>query len=367
VISEKIRLSLIMLKELNIKLPIIQAPMAGAADSKLAIAVCKAGGLGSLACPTLSIDQIRKEVELFRKECPSSPLNLNFFCHKDLETNSEIDEKWKKTLTPYYEEYKLDPDLSVQGLSRKPFNEETCSLMEELKPEVISFHFGLPDPVLLKRVRKIACKIISTATTVTEAIWLEQNGCDAIIAQGLEAGGHRGMFLSEDISTQVGSFALIPRIVDSVRVPVIAAGGIADGRGMASALILGASAVQIGTAYLFTHEAKISILHQNALLSNRVDETALTNIFSGRPARGIMNKIMNDIGPMTNEAPPFPYAGFALAPLKAAAEKLGSDHFSSLWAGQAAGLLSEIISAEAFTKKIAQDANMFLTDNLKIK
>lgn len=329
--------------------------MAGAADAKLAIAVSKAGGLGSIACPMLSAEQIRKEVQAFREACPGKNLNLNFFCHAEETLTPEQEARWKKTLKPYYDEFHINDNESVTVPQRKPFNDESCTLMEELKPEVISFHFGLPPENLLKRVKAIGCKIISSATTVEEARWLEAKGCDAIIAQGFEAGGHRGTFLRQGISTQIGTFALVPLIVNAVKVPVIAAGGISDGRGMAAALILGASYVQIGTAYLFTHEATISPLHQKALLSKRVEETALTNIFSGKPARSIMNRIMNDIGPMSSDAPPFPNAGKALAPLKAAS---GSDEFISLWSGQAAGLMKEIISAEELTHNILKEMSL---------
>lgn len=328
--------------------------MAGAADSALAIAVSKAGGLGSIACPMLSHEQIRHEVKLFRKACPRKSLNLNFFCHLEMEMTNEQEARWKNILRPYYNEFNINEDEAVVAPQRKPFNEDTCKLMEELKPEVISFHFGLPSQNLLNRVKKIGCKIISSATTVEEARWLEANGCDAIIAQGFEAGGHRGMFLKNDLSTQIGTMALVPLIKNAVKVPVIAAGGIADGRGMAAALILGASYVQIGTAFLFTHEATISPLHRRALLSNRVEETALTNIFTGKPARGIMNRIMRELGPITKDAPPFPHAGKALIPLK------GNDEFMSLWSGQAAGLMKEITSAEELTKKISSEAKKLL-------
>jgi nitronate monooxygenase len=350
-----------LLELFKISIPLIQAPMAGAADAKLAIAVSKAGGLGSIACPLLSVDQIRKEVHFFRKESPGKPLNLNFFCHTEQTLTEEQESQWRKVLKPYFEELKINEDQNVSSPQRNPFNEETCKLVEELKPEVISFHFGLPPDHLLKRVKNIGSKIISSATTPEEARWLEAKGCDAIIAQGFEAGGHRGSFLTKDISTQIGTMALVPLIVDSVKVPVIAAGGIADGRGMAAALILGASAVQIGTAFLFTHEAIISSVHRQILLSKRSEETALTNLFTGKPARGIVNRIMREIGPMSTFTPPFPYAGKDLAPLKAATEKHGSDDFMSLWSGQAAGLIKEIISAEELTKKISEDALKIFT------
>lgn len=340
----------------GIKTPIIQAPMAGAAGSALAIAVSKAGGLGSIACPMLSLEQIKKEVDIFKESCPGSPLNLNFFCHEDLPLTAEAESVWKNELKRYYDEFGIDINQKVSTVERRPFNEETCSLVEELKPEIISFHFGLPSNDLMKRVKVIGSKIISSATTVEEAIWLEEKGCDAIIAQGFEAGGHRAIFLKNDISTQIGTAALVPLIRDAIKLPVIASGGISDARGIVAALNLGASAVQIGTAYLFTPEATISSIHRAALNSEAAQETALTNIFSGRPARGVMNRIMREIGPMTKKAPPFPHAVIALAPLKHFTEKQGSPDFMSLWAGQAAGLCRRDLNAYELTKELEKEA-----------
>lgn len=218
----------------------------------------------------------------------------------------------------------------------------------EFRPPVVSFHFGLPSEELLARVKGWGAKILSSATTVEEALWLEARGVDAVIAQGFEAGGHRGNFLTEDLSSQVGTFALIPRIAQAVRVPVIAAGGISDARGVAAAMALGAAGVQVGTAYLLCVEATTSAVHRAALKSAAARLTALTNLFSGRPARGIMNRLMRELGPISAAAPAFPLAASAVAPLRAKAESLGSGDFSPLWAGQnttgckeiAAGLLT---------------------------
>jgi nitronate monooxygenase len=229
-----------------------------------------------------------------------------------------------------------------------------CDLVEEFAPEVVSFHFGLPEQSLLERVRATGAKIISSGTTVEEARWLEGQGCDAIIAQGYEAGGHRGMFLSQDITTQAGTMALVPQVVDAVKVPVIAAGGIADARGIAAAFALGASAVQIGTAYLFCPEAKVSQLHREALRRARDNDTILTNVFTGRPARGIVNRIAREAGPMSDLAPEFPLAACAIAPLRATAEQAGSGDFSPLWSGQAAALAREVPAGE-LTRELAAE------------
>jgi nitronate monooxygenase len=343
-----------LLDLIGIELPIIQAPMAGANGSALAIAVCQAGGLGSLPCAMLDAAKVRAEIGIIRQHT-AKPINVNFFCHTPAQPDPERDAAWTGRLTAYYTELGLDPAVSAPTASRTPFDETMCEVVEDLKPEVVTFHFGLPAPPLLDRVKDSGCLVLSSATTVAEARWLEEKGCDAIIAQGYEAGGHRGMFLTDDVARQVGTFALVPQVVDAVKVPVIAAGGIPDGRGIAAAFALGAAGAQIGTAYLFTPETTISDLHRSALRTARDDQTALTNLFSGRPARGLMNRLMREIGPMSDAAPAFPTAGKALAPLKASAEAVGLSDFSSLWSGQAASLGCEMGAGE-LTRKLAEDS-----------
>ncbi|GHS84271.1 2-nitropropane dioxygenase [Pseudomonas sp. PAGU 2196] len=340
---------------LGIEVPILQAPMAGATGSAMAIAVGAAGGLGALPCAMLSSDQVRDEIEAFRAGCPAQPLNLNFFCHQPPPPDANRDARWKQALTPYYNEVGADFDAPTPVSNRAPFDEQSCQLVEQLRPEVVSFHFGLPEPHLLQRVKASGAKVLSSATTVEEALWLERNGCDAIIAMGYEAGGHRGMFLSEDITSQIGTFALVPQIVDAVTLPVIAAGGIGDHRGLVAALALGASAVQIGTAYLFCPEAKVSAAHRRALDTAPASDTALTNLFTGRPARGINNRIMRELGPMSDLAPRFPLAGGALMPLRAITDPQGNSDFSNLWSGQALRLGRHMPAAE-LTQEIASKA-----------
>lgn len=339
---------------LGIELPIIQAPMAGAGGSALAIAVSEAGGLGSLPCAMLDADKVRAEIGVIRQQT-AKPLNVNFFCHQPAAPDPERAAAWKASLGPFYRELGLDESADAPAVNRAPFDAAMCDIVEGLKPEIASFHFGLPAKPLLDRVKAAGAVVLSSATTVEEALWLEQNGCDVIIAQGCEAGGHRGMFLTDDIATQAGTFALVPQVVDAVKLPVIAAGGIADGRGVAAAFALGAAAAQVGTAYLFTPESLISDLHRAALHDARDDMTALTNVFSGRPARGLMNRVMREAGPMSNAAPAFPTAGGALAPLKAKAEQAGSTDFSSLWSGQAVSLAREMGAAD-LTRQLAGDA-----------
>ncbi len=342
------------LETLGIDYPILLAPMAGAGTPELAIAVSEAGGLGSLPCAMLSPEEIKAQV-LTIQQRTSRPVNVNFFCHKPPAPNPEREATWKRRLEPYYRELGLDPAAPVSAASRTPFSDVHCVLLEELRPAVASFHFGLPEERLLARVRAAGCKVLSSATTVAEARWLEARGADAIIAQGAEAGGHRGMFLSEDIASQPGTMALVPQVVDAVRVPVIAAGGIGDARGIAAAFALGASAVQIGTAYLFCPEAKVPLPHRRALREARDDATTLTNVFTGRPARGLINRAIAENGPMAADAPAFPAAAPAWAPLRAKAEAAGSSDFSPLWAGQAAALGCEM-PAGALTRKLAEEA-----------
>ena len=343
----------------GIDLPIIQAPMAGANGSALVIAVAEAGGLGSLPCAMLTPAQARSELQLIRA-ATARPINLNFFCHAPPGDQSTREAAWRARLETYYAELAITGADAISAPARTPFDETMCALVEEFSPEVVSFHFGLPSARLRNRVIATGAKILSSATNVDEARWLEDNGCDAIIAQGFEAGGHRGMFRTEDIATQIGAFALTPQIVDAVKVPVIASGAIADGRGVVAALALGASAVQIGTAYLFCPEATLGPAHRAALKAGTDASTALTNLFSGRPARGIVNRLMREAGPMSDIVPGFPLASSALAPLRAKAEKMGSGDFSPLWSGQAAALGRET-PASQLTQQLASAALALLS------
>ena len=337
----------------DIELPIIQAPMAGSAFSDLAVAVSEAGGLGSLACALLSVEQARGELETIRRKT-SRPINVNFFCHQQPRHDQAREMSWRQRLDVYYTQLGLENNSTVLKSSRAPFDDKMCDLVMEFQPEVVSFHFGLPDKNLLQRVRRTGAKVISSATSVDEARWLEDQGCDAIVAQGYEAGGHRGMFLTHDVSTQVGTMALVPQVVDAVKVPVIAAGGIADARGMVAAFALGAVGVQIGTAYLHCPEAQISPIYRQALKHAKDNETAVTNVFTGRPARGIVNRLMREVGPMSDVAPEFPLAAAAVAPLRAKSEMAGSADLTPLWSGQAARLKRELPAAE-LTKQLAEE------------
>jgi nitronate monooxygenase len=336
---------------LGIELPIIQAPMAGVQGSALAIAVSNAGGLGSLPCAMLAPETMRRELAAIRAQT-AKPFNVNFFCHEQPAPDPERESAWRAALAPYFAEYGIDASAITPGSARLAFNAEMADVLAEFAPPVVSFHFGLPAAELLARVRAWGAKVLSSATTVDEALWLEARGVDAVIAQGLEAGGHRGIFLSDDLSTQVGTFALVPQIAVAVKIPVIAAGGIADARGVAAVMRLGAAGVQIGTSYLLCPEATTSAVHRAALKSESSRVTALTNLFTGRPARSIVNRIMRELGPINSAAPRFPLAAATIAPLRAKAESSGSGDFSPLWAGQSTGGCREIPAAQ-LTRELA--------------
>jgi nitronate monooxygenase len=335
----------------GIELPSIQAPMAGSQGSALAIAVSNAGGLGSQPCAMLGPDQIRAELAAITS-ATSKPYNVNFFVHKQPEPDPVRERAWRKVLAPYFAEYGIDPESIQAGPQRLPFNDAAADVLEDFKPPVVSFHFGLPSDALVKRVKGWGSKILSSATTVDEARYLEAHGVDAVIAQGYEAGGHRGMFLTDDLNTQAGTFALVQQVVRAVKVPVIAAGGISDAVGVKAAMALGAAGVQVGTAYLFCPEATTNPLHRAALKTDAAGNTAVTNLFTGRPARGIVNRLMRDLTPMNFAAPAFPLAATAIFALRTKAEPNGVSDFTSMWAGQNARTCREMPAAD-LTKSLA--------------
>lgn len=334
-----------LLERIGARVPIVQAPMAGAGGVDLCAAAMEGGGVGSLPCAMLAPEDVVAQAAEVRRRA-NGALNLNFFCHAMPE--GVDDSAWRELLRPYYDEYGVVPGPT--GPLRLPFGEAMCAAVEEVRPEVVSFHFGLPGEALLGRVRATGAFILATATTVAEARWLAERGVDAIVAQGFEAGGHTGRFLPG--GEPVGLIALLPRIRDAVAVPVIAAGGIADARGIAAAFRLGASAVQLGTAYLHTPEAEIAEAHRAAL---RTEETVFTNLLTGGLARGIPGRLVRELGPVRPEAPPYPLAVAALAPLRKAAEAKGEYGFGPMWTGQAAAL-GRPEPAAALTRRLAAEA-----------
>lgn len=346
---------------LAVEHPLLLAPMAGSGGSALAIAVARAGGLGSIPCASISADKARDEVAAFRAAV-HHPINLNFFAHTPVTPTEAQTRRWLDRLAPYYVEFGVDPAHRPAGGGRAPFDETMCSLVEELKPEVVSFHFGLPDTALLDRVKATGATILATATTVAEGRWLAERGCDAVIAQGYEAGGHRGNFLTHDMATQPGTIALVPQMVDALSVPVIAAGGISDARGMAAALCLGASAVQMGTAFLLSPESTSVDVHRAALRGVRDDNTVITNVLTGRPARGALNRLIREVGPLSDDAPPFPHAAGPLTPLRTVTEATAQGDFQPLWSGQAGALAREVPAEEIGRTIVAQTAALLRLD-----
>jgi nitronate monooxygenase len=337
---------------LGIDVALIQAPMAGVQGSAMAIAVSNSGALGSLPAAMLAPEALHCELQALRAGT-TRPFNVNFFCHTPPEPDVAREAIWRNALAPFYAEAGQDITAVAAGAGRVPFSEEAAGLLEAFRPAVVSFHFGLPEAALVQRVKAWGARVLSSATTVEEALWLEAHGADAIIAQGLEAGGHRGMFLTDDLTTQMGTLALLPQILRAVNVPVIAAGGITDAAGVAAAMALGASGVQVGTAYLLCTEATTSAVHRAALQSDASRHTALTNVFTGRPARGIVNRVMRELGVMSAAAPAFPLATAAMAPLRAWGEQQGMGDFSPLWSGQNASGCRPVDAAEV-TQALAQ-------------
>jgi nitronate monooxygenase len=327
----------------EIEHPIVLAPMAGFGTVGLAAAVSNAGGLGSLGCAIMTPELIAKSVAELRRSTPK-PINLNFFCHDPARADAVREHAWHEKLSFYYRE--LGIEATTPRFDLAPFGDAACAVIEEVRPKVVSFHFGLPESALVDRVKAAGCKVISSATTVDEACWLEKHGADAIIAQGYEAGGHSGTFLEHDrkraVASQAGTFALVPQVADAVSVPVIAAGGIGDGRGIAAAFALGAAGVQIGTAFLLCAETATPPLYREALRNARLNRTVVTNVFSGRPARALVNRLAAEIGPWSEASPDFPFPMGELLPLRAAAEQNGSTDFTPLWSGQAAALAREM-------------------------
>ena len=325
---------------LGIEHPIIQSPMAGSVTPALVYAVSGAGGLGMFGSALSDLNQIRTDTDIVKQKT-TAPFGLNFFCHAEPQYDPVRHENWRNTFAKYYSELGVDIAKADQGGPWPRFDEARCEAVLEYGRGVVSFHFGLPQQALIEKLRAGGCKILCSATTVDEAKYLEDHGVDVVIAQGNDAGGHRGMFLSNDITGQPGTMALVPQIADVVSVPVVAAGGIGDARGIAAAFALGASGVQMGTAFLLTTEANVSALHRAALRSSGAHSTALTNVFSGRPARAISNRLIEEVGPMADAPPDFPLPGGVFAPLRAAGEKIGSNDYSPLWSGQGLGLIRE--------------------------
>ena len=335
--------------------PIIQAPMAGASTPEMAAAAANAGCLGSLGCALMNEAGYRTHFEAARAQT-NGALNVNFFCHEQPVNDDEKNKAAKKRLQAYYEEFNLG-ELPDAVATSAPFGDEMAKAVLDTAPNIVSFHFGLPDLGLVKQLKSRGIKVLSSATTVEEARFLERNGADAIIAQGWEAGGHHGFFLEKDTAA-IGTFALVPQLVDAVEVPIIAAGGIADGRGIAASLALGAAGAQIGTAFLTTQESSVPVVHQQSLLQSDGSDTALTKVFSGRPARGIKNRYMTDLAHIEDDLPDFPIMNTLSGPLRKASAATGSPDMVAQWSGQAVGLNRKTTTKELIDRLVSETENV---------
>ena len=324
--------------------PIIQAPMAGVQDAGLAIAAAQAGAVGSLPAAMLGADALARELARLATDA-GGPCNVNFFCHQPPPPDPAREAAWRAALQRFYDELGLEPAPLAAAASRQPFSDAMAEVLETQAPAVVSFHFGLPAPALLARVKRLGVAVWSSATTLREALWLQAHGADAVIAQGLQAGGHRGHFLDTDPALQAPTLALLQQWVPVLRLPVIAAGGIGTVEDVRAARGLGAAAVQAGTAYLLCPEAQTSAVHR-AGLQDPAARTALTNLFSGGLARGLENRLMRELGPVSALAPAFPGASAALASLRAGAEAAGRADFSPLWAGEGFAAARALPAAE---------------------
>jgi nitronate monooxygenase len=338
---------------LGIEHPLIQAPMAGVQGAELAAAISNAGALGSLPCAMLTAEALQSELKILSAST-AKPFNLNFFCHQSPSVSRQQQSVWHQCLSDYFTELGLETPDGSETVVRQPFSRDTLEILETNRPAVISFHFGLPGRTELAEIKRWGTRVISSATTVHEAMWLTERGVDAVIAQGIEAGGHRGSFLTKDMTTQMGTLALVAQISNAVSVPVIAAGGIAGPEGVVAALTLGAGGVQVGTCFLLCPEAHTSALHRAALKSKESQHTALTNVFTGRPARSIVNRLVREVGPLTEDATEFPSAAGAVSLLRAAAESRGIHDFTPLWCGQNATGCSEAPAAQVLMHLLSE-------------
>jgi len=323
---------------LQIEHPIIQAPMAGSSTIAMAAAAANAGCMGSHGCAMMT-PEVYKDTFDQTRTLTNGALNMNFFCHKAPDIDVQKATFAQEKLTPFYDEFGLG-DVPEVKPTHFPFGETMMEAVLASRPNVVSFHFGLPPQQIIERFKKEGLIILSSATTQAEAKDLERRGVDAIIAQGWEAGGHHGFYL-KDNTASIGTMALVPQLVDVVDVPVIAAGGIADGRGIAAALALGAAGVQIGTAFLTTDESGVPAPHRASLLASDGSNTNLTKVFSGRPARGIQNRYMDEMAAVENELPDFPLMNTLTGSLRKASAAANKPDFASQWSGQGVALNRE--------------------------
>lgn len=335
------------LDRLGIDLPIIQAPMAGVATPQLAAAVCNAGGLGSLGIGPSPVDQARQMIEQTRA-LTDRPLNINLFCHAPAQSDAAREAAWLQHLAPLFAEAGVPVPASIQaGYPSFVEDDQTYEMLLATRPAVISFHFGLPSAERIQALQQAGICLLATATNLAEAQQIEQAGLDGIVAQGFEAGGHRGMFEPSAPDEQLSTAVLVRLLVQQVSLPVIAAGGIMDGQGIRAALDLGAAAVQLGTAFILCPESSANDAYRQALQSERAATTRMTASLSGRPARGMLNRFIAHADAPGSPAPAdYPIAYDAAKQLHAAASQQGNHAFAAQWAGQGAPLARALPAAE---------------------
>ena len=335
----------------GVEYPILGAPMAGASTADLTVAISEAGGMGPLAAAALSPEAIRNEVATVRKRT-SKPFNINLFVLGQAKADPQQVARALELLAPIREELGLAPGTPLEKYC--PDNAAQMEAVLEARPALASFTFGILSKEQVAAFQARGILVMGTATTVAEARAWESVGADLVCAQGSEAGAHRGTFLGDAEGSLVGTMALVPQMVDAVRIPVIAAGGIMDGRGIAAALMLGAAGVQMGTAFLSSPESGISAAWREALRGAKDDSTRVSRIYSGRHARGIVNEFMRKLTPVVDDVPPYPIQNALTQPIRQAAAKAGRGEYLSLWAGQGAAMGRGIPAAELFAALVRE-------------
>ncbi len=344
-------------KLLNIEHPIVQAPMAGGATTPgLVAAVSNAGGLGSLGAGYTPPDVLRETISHIRN-LTDRAFAVNLFVPEAFEVNTELVDHSNDLMQPYREDLGIKTPTGIDSYS--PLFEDQLDVVLEERVPVFSFTFGVPEERQLSELKEAGTTVIGTTTTVREALALEEAGVDAVVSQGAEAGGHRGTFLGDFNEALVGTMALVPQLADAVSVPVVASGGIMDGRGLAAALVLGAEAVQMGTAFLTTQESGAHPEYKKAVLRSVEEDTAITRTFSGKPARGIQNRFMLEMDEHEGRIPPYPVQNAWTKDIRSAAQEQNRPEFMSLWAGQASHMARSQSAAE-LVERVIDEANTAL-------
>lgn len=341
---------------LSIQYPIIQAPMAGGiTTSSLVSSVSNAGGLGMIGAGYLDASGLQSQIREV-KSLTDHPFGVNVFILQKAETTEEEIKKAYDLLQPYREELQIQSEVPTFS-NTKTFEEQINVIIEEKVP-VVSFTFGLPSKEVISMLKEKEITVMGTATTVKEAMMVEELGMDAVVVQGSEAGGHRGHFLREAGESLIGLMSLIPQVTDHVTIPVIAAGGIMDGRGIVAASVLGAKGVQMGTAFVTCKESGAHPLYKEAILHASEDEAVLTKAFSGKEARSIQNQFINEMKQHESHLPPYPIQNTLTSGIRKSAKQVNKPEYMSLWSGQSPRLSKNITVEELFQKMISDVAQL---------